>query len=128
MSRKHVEIFSDNTERSLTNAQSGSIIFINTENNNVTLNLPPPEAGLYYEFVITNGTSNFILNSVNNSYAASAILRFKHNIKSDSDTSGDKLTVTTPTAFDRILVNCDGTNWYGTVACDVENDYVLSTS
>lgn len=127
MSRKQVEIFSDSTERSLTSAQSGSIIFINTENNNVTLNLPPPEAGLYYEFVITDGTSNFILNSVNTSYAASAILRFKHNINNTSPTSGDKLTVTTPTAFDRILVNCDGTNWYGTVACDVENDYVLST-
>ena len=126
MSRKLVEIFSDATERSLISEQSGSVIFIDLTNN-VTLNLPPPEAGLYYEFVITNGANNFILNSVNNSYAVSPILRFKHNINNGSPTSGDKLTVTTPTAFDRILVNCDGTNWFGTVACDVENDYMLST-
>jgi hypothetical protein len=127
MSRKQVEIFSDVTERSLISAQSGSVIFINLASNHVTLNLPPPEAGLYYEFVITDGTKNFILNSVNNSYAVSPILRFKHNITNGSPTSGDKLTATTPTAFDRILVNCDGTNWFGTVACDVENDYMLST-
>ena len=127
MSRKTVEIFSDSTERSLINSQSGSLVLIDTENNNVTLNLPPPEPGLYFEFVIKDGSSNFILNSVSSSYAASAIMRFKHNIKSDSPTSGDKLTVTTPSDYDRILVNCDGTNWYGSVSCDAENDYVLSS-
>ena len=130
MSRKYVEIFSDNTERSLISEQSGSIIFIDLSSNHVTLNLPPPEAGLYYEFVITatsNVARNFILNSVNNSYAASPILRFKHNINNASPMTGDKLTVTAPTVYDRILVNCDGTNWFGSVLCDNENDYVLST-
>ena len=121
MSRKHVEIFSDNTERSLISDQSGAIIFIDLSNNHVTLNLPPPEAGLYYEFVITNGTRNFILNSVNNSYAASDII----HLGQKTDNVGGTITATAPTIGDRLLINCDGTKWYGSILCKTMNDFSL---
>ena len=123
MSRKHVEIFSDNTERSLTNAQSGSIIFINTENNNVTLNLPPPEAGLSFEFVIIKPTSDFILQSVNSSYTLTALMYFGQK----QDTTGNTLTVDSPTEGDRILLDCNGSSWFGSIICKTISDFTLST-
>ena len=122
MSRKQVEIFSDTTERSLINAQSGAIIFIDLTAHDVTLNLPPPEAGLYYEFVITNGTEDFILKSVNSSYAASDIIHLGQR----NDALGGTIKATTPTIGDRLLINCDGTNWYGSILCKTITDFSLT--
>ena len=122
MSRKAVEIFSDATERSLTSDQSGSVIFIDLTSNDVTLNLPPPEAGIFFEFVITNATNDFIIKSVNSSYTLTPIMHFGQH----QDAIGNTLTITAPTISDRILLDCNGTNWYGSIICKTIGDYILT--
>lgn len=122
MSRKYVEIFSDNTERSLISEQSGSIIFIDLNSNNVNLNLPPPEAGLYYEFVITNSGHNFTLTSFNSSYVITSLIHIGQKTNNVRKT----ITATAPTIGDRILISCDGTKWYGSIICNTLNDFSLS--
>ena len=123
MSKKIIETFSDSTTRSLTNKNSGTLIFIDLTSNNVTLNLPPPEAGLNFEFVIVKPTSDFILQSVNSAYALTALMYFGQK----SDATGNTLTVDSPTAGDRILLDCDGTTWYGSIICKTISEFTLST-
>lgn len=123
MSKKIIETFSDSTTRSLTNKNSGSLIFIDLTSNNVTLNLPPPEAGLNFEFIIVKPTNDFILQSVNSSYALTALMYFGQK----SDGTGNTLTVDSPTAGDRILLDCDGTSWHGSIICKTISEFTLST-
>jgi len=123
MSKKIIETFSDSTTRSLTNKHSGSLIFIDLTSNNVTLNLPAPEAGLNFEFVIIEPTNDFILQSVNSSNALTALMYFGQK----QGTTGNTLTVDSPTVGDRILLDCDGSSWFGSIICKTISEFTLST-
>ena len=128
MSRKMIETFSDSTSRSLTSAQSGSIIFIDTTSAEVTVNLPPPEAGLHFEFIIshtsTNG-NNFLLKSVNSSYTHTALMY----VGILSGAVGKTLTVTSSgqtNLGDRVTIECNGTNWFVSLKTEDIVNYTLT--
>lgn len=129
MSRKMIETFSDSTSRSLTSSQSGSIIFIDTTSDEVTVNLPPPEAGLHYEFIISHTETNeydFLLKSVNSSYTHTALMYLGRL----SATAGKTLTITSgdqTNLGDRIIVDCNGTNWFVIVKTEDINNYTLTS-
>ena len=114
MSRKLIETFSDSTSRSLTSSQSGSLIFIDTTSAEVTVNLPPPEAGLHYEFLISHTATNandFLLKSVNSSYTHTALMYLGRL----SASVGKTLTISSSAQTnlgDRVLLDCNGSNWF----------------
>lgn len=76
--KNKIELFEDATVRSLTSKHSGSTIFINTEPALVTVELPPPEMGLHFTFIIkntnTSAGNNFLLKSVNSSHVLTALI------------------------------------------------------
>lgn len=129
MSRKMIETFNDSTSRSLTSAQSGSIIFIDTTSAEVTVNLPPPEAGLHYEFVISHATSNandFLLKSVNSSYTHTALMYLGRLsttvVKTITITSRDYTNL-----GDIIVVDCNGSNWFVSLKTENIVNYTFTT-
>lgn len=128
MSRKIIETFSDSTSRSLTSAQSGSIIFIDTTSAEVTVHLPPPEAGLHYEFIISHTAINandFLLKSVNSSYTHTALMYLGRL----SATVGKTLTVTSighTNLCDRVTIECNGTNWFVSLKTEDIVNYTLT--
>ena len=130
MSRKTVEIFNNAVERSLTSSQSGVLTFIDTSSAGVTVNLPPIQPGLYYEFVISHTGTNantFILKSVNTSYVHTALMY----VGQSSATLAKTITLDSSSnakLCDRIIVNSDGTNWFVTITTNISNiaDYALT--
>lgn len=128
MSRKLIETFNDSTSRSLTSSQSGSLIFIDTTSAEVTVNLPPPQAGLHYEFVISHATTNsnnFLLKSVNSSYVHTALMYLGRL----SDSVGKTLTVDSSAQTnlgDIIIVDCNGSNWFVSLTCSTIDNYTLT--
>ncbi len=129
MSIKTIETFNDSTERSLTSKQSGSLIFIDTGSADVTVNLPPPKAGVHYEFVISHtstNSNNFTLKSVNSSYVHTSLM-YAGRLGS---TVGKTITVDSSAQTnlsDRIIVNSNGTNWFVSLLISTAANYSLTT-
>ena len=129
MSRKLIETFNDSTSRSLTSSQSGSLIFIDTTSAEVTVNLPPPQAGLHYEFVISHATTNandFLLKSVNSSYAHTALI-YAGRL---GNTLGKTITIDSSAQTnlgDIIIVDCNGSNWFVSLTVSTIANYTLTT-
>ena len=128
MSRKTIETFNDSTARFLTASQSGSIIYIDTSSAEVNVNLPPPEAGLNFEFIITHSSTNansFIIKSVNSSYVHAALI-YAGRL---SDTVGKTITVDSSAQTnlsDRIVVSSDGSNWFVSLTFSSIANYTLT--
>ena len=129
MSRKLIETFNDSTSRSLTSSQSGSLIFIDTTSAEVTVNLPPPQAGLHYEFVISHATTNsnnFLLKSVNSSYVHTALI-YAGRLGSSV---GKTITIDSSAQTnlgDIIIVDCNGSNWFVSLTVSTIANYTLTT-
>ena len=129
MSIKTIETFNDSTERSLTSKQSGSLIYIDTDSADVTVNLPPPKAGVHYEFVISHtsiNTNSFILKSVNSSYAHTALMY----VGTKSNTVAKTITLDSSSQSnlsDRLVINSNGTNWVVTLTVNSSSNYTLTS-
>ena len=129
MSRKLIETFNDSTERSLTSKQSGSLIYIDTSSADVTVNLPPPEAGVHYEFVISHtstNSNNFILKSVNSSYVHTALI-YAGRLGSSVGKTITVDSIAQTNLSDRIIVNSNGTNWFVSLLITNIVNYTLTT-
>ena len=129
MPRKVIEIFNDSTTRSLTRDQSGTVVFIDTSSSDVTVNLPPIEAGLHYEFIISHTSTNansFILKSVNTSYVHSELMY----VGQLSNTVGKTITLDSSVQSnlsERVQIHCNGTNWFITITSSNLVNYSLTT-
>lgn len=128
MSRKVIETFNDTTARSLTSGQSGALIYIDTSSGEVNVSLPPPEAGLNYEFVISHSSTNandFILKSVNSSYVHTALMF----VGILGNTISKTITLTSSSQSnlcDRLVINSNGTNWFVTLNVSTIANYSLT--
>ena len=129
MSLKIINKFDDSTTRSLTSADSGSLNFIDTTSANIVVNLPPPRAGLYYEFVVSNSSTTaytFTLKSVNASYVHTALMY----VGKLSNTISKTITIDSSlitNLSDRLIINCDGTNWFVTITASNTDSYTLTS-
>jgi len=129
MSLKIINKFDDSTTRSLTSVDSGSLNFIDTTSADITINLPPAQAGLFFEFVVSNSSTNaykFIIKSVNASYVHTALMY----VGQLSNTISKTITIDSSlitNLSDRIIVNCDGTNWFVTITAGNTDSYTLTS-
>jgi hypothetical protein len=123
--RRNVYTHSSATALSLTEEQSGSLIFLDCSPRNLVVNLPPiaGSAGLNYEFLISDsfGSRTIIIHAKDKSSDAEAKLKIKQNhaalqLHLDADPNTNKvvtLTVNgTPQIGDKFEVVSDGSYWY----------------
>jgi len=106
------------TALSLTEEQSGSLIFLDCSSEDLEVNLPPiaGSAGLNYEFIISDsvGGGTIKINAVDKSGTAEAKLKIKQSKAADPNTNKVvTLTVNgTPQIGDKFEVVSDGSYWY----------------
>tara|TARA_B100000989_G_C19283822_1_gene361408 strand:- start:52 stop:495 length:444 start_codon:yes stop_codon:yes gene_type:complete len=108
------------TTYTLSPEQSGSFVFLSHSNldDSCILNLPPPDFGLNFKFVIVNSTNSqnrVNIKSVNSSHSATALMYVSNTV----DGSGTNSLVTNLEVemnaikiADSIEFICDGTYWY----------------
>jgi hypothetical protein len=127
MSEKIVETFTPSSEenRALTEKQSGHLIILDLTNANLTITLPPIKAGLNYEILIKNNNNTLNITSKNTSYVNTALNYVGQLTTSLVKTLTLPIKTPTPTSHlcDRIIINCDGTNWYTTIVSENVSDY-----
>lgn len=123
MSEKIVDTFTPSSEetKALTQNQSGHLIIIDLTNANLNITLPPVKAGLNYEILIKNNTNTLNITSKNTSYVNTA-LNYVGQLTASLVTT---ITLDSLTSHlcDRIIINCDGTNWYTTIVSENVSDY-----
>ena len=126
MSEKIIETFTPSSEEtiSLTEKQIGHLIIVDLTNANLTITLPPVKAGLNYEILIKNNTNTLNIISKNSIYNTAAINYVGQLVSSlVSTVTLDSLT---SHLCDRIIINCDGTNWYTNIVSENVSDYSYS--
>lgn len=123
MSEKIVDTFTPSSEetKALTQNQSGHLIIIDLTNANLTITLPPVKAGLNYEILIKNNTNTLNITSKNTSYVNTA-LNYVGQLTASLVTTITLYSLTSHLC-DRIIINCDGTNWYTTIVSENVSDY-----
>jgi len=107
------------TALSLTEEQSGSLIFLDCSSQDLKVNLPPitGSAGLNYEFIISDsdpGTEKIKINAKNKSGAAEATLKIKQS-KATNPQFNNVVNFNvhdTEELGDKYEVISDGTYWY----------------
>ena len=95
--------------------ESGSIIFLDPTNNTINVNLPPPEEGLNFIFIVQKTASNNItINSTNSLYSNTNLIYGNGVGGSFSSLPCAQLVLnsTHQTIGDSIQFICDGTNWF----------------
>ena len=95
--------------------ESGSIIFLDPTNNTITVNLPPPEEGLNFTFIVQKTASNNItINSTNSLYSNTNLIYGNGVGGTFSSLPCAQLVLnsTYQTIGDSIQFICDGTNWF----------------
>jgi hypothetical protein len=124
------------TTYTLSKQQSGSIIFLNASNfdDGSILNLPPPDYGLNFKFVIvTLSNSQNIVNikSVNSSFSSASLMYINTSI--DGNNAGTTLRSnlavdmdTGMTGADMFEFICDGTYWYVSGNVSLTSSYTSS--
>lgn len=103
------------TTNVITAAESGSVFFLNSATEFVST-LPAPAAGLYFEFIVTAAPSGANYTVVTN---ASANIIIGKGFAADGN-AGDTGTTDDTISFvsaqsvvgDKVIVECDGTNWF----------------
>lgn len=118
----------------LTAGDSGKTLFLNSATEFVTT-LPSPEAGLRFNFyvtaapssasytIVTAGSANIIVGHVVSSEDAAGSGDFEAS-------GGDTITLVDAKAVkgDRVELISDGTNWYATAFCSVQDAITITGS
>lgn len=120
----------DNINYTLTSKQSGSVVFIDENNFELSsiIRLPPPNYGLNFKFInkTDSGSKTMFINSYNkNNVLTSLIYRSKSITNSANTTLKNKITINFSAAEigDEINFICDGTHWYVTGIVATLNTY-----
>ena len=117
----------------ITAAESGSVFFLSSATEFVST-LPAPAAGLNFEFIVTaapSGASYTIVTTSAATIIKGLVVSSDLNAVSDSDseTSG-AATITLvdakAVAGDRVVIRCDGTNYFAYCYCKVFDAITIS--
>lgn len=119
------------TTRTLTAADSGSVLFLSAAAGFVTT-LPAPALGLNYKFIVkTSPTSNgYVINSAS---GANIIVILTSEIVTATglyDDNADTVTFVHNVALkgDCLDLYCDGTNWYGRAQVSADGAITSATT
>ena len=115
-------------------SESGTVYFLNSATEFVTT-LPAPAAGLHYKFyvkaapsggnytIVTNSSANVIVGNASSAEDAAGSVDFEA-------TGCDTISFVADKAVfgDWVEVDCDGTNWYTTGICSVQDAITFTTA
>jgi hypothetical protein len=114
--RRNVYTHSSATALSLTEEQSGSLIFLDCSSENLEVNLPPisESAGLNYEFIISDsdGGNTIKIHAKDKSSDAEAKLKIKQNQNASLINTITFTVQGTAQIGDKFEVISDGAYWY----------------
>lgn len=119
----------------LTTADSGKTIFLKLAAGFATI-LPPPEAGLSFEFIVgtaPSAGSYTIFSSGSANIIRGQVYSSDLNAASDGDfetSGGDTITLVNAKAVagDRVELRCDGANWFAYGFCSVFDAITITTA
>lgn len=119
----------------ITAAESGSTFFLNSATEFVST-LPAPALGLQFEFVVTaapSGASYTIVTASSANIIKGQVYSSDLNAASDGDTEtsgGDTITLvdSKSVAGDRVVMRCDGTNWFAYCFCAAFDAITITTA
>jgi hypothetical protein len=119
----------------ITAAESGTTFFLNSATEFVST-LPAPVLGLEYEFIVTaapSGASYTIVTTSSANIIKGQIYTLDVNSATDPDfesSGGDTISFVDAKAIagDRVIVKCDGTNWFAYGFCSVFDAITITTA
>lgn len=119
----------------ITAAESGTTFFLNSATEFVST-LPAPAAGLEYEFIVAaapSGASYTIVTTSSANIIKGQVYTTDVNSATDPDfetSGGDTISFVDAKAVagDRVLVKCDGTNWFAYGFCSVFDAITITTA
>ena len=97
---------------------SGKIVTLDASSNNIALNLPTPDAGLNYKFIVvaTPGSNTVTITSTTDGSTGGTRLFGTHHMNGDITNVTSAVTnfqfTGSASISDTMSVICDGTNWY----------------
>ena len=119
----------------ITADESGKTFFLNSATEFVST-LPAPAAGLEFEFIVTaapSGASYTIVTTSSANIIKGQVYSSDLNAASDGDfetSGGDTISLVDAKAVagDRVVVKCDGTNWFAYCFCSVFDAITITTA
>lgn len=116
-------------------SESGTTFFLNHATEFVST-LPAPAAGLNFEFIVSGAPSGASYTIVTNSSAniiKGQVYTVDVNSATDPDfeaSGGDTITLVDGKAIagDRVVLKCDGTNWFAYCFCSVFDAITITTA
>lgn len=123
------------TTNVITAAESGSIFFLNSATAFVST-LPAPAVGLNFEFIVStapSGGNHTIVTASSANIIKGQIFTSDVNSATDADfetSGGDTISFVNAksVAGDRVVVRCDGTNWFVYAYCSVFDAITITTA
>jgi hypothetical protein len=123
------------TTKALTATESGKTLFLDLAGAFVTT-LPAPAAGLQYEFILKTAVTSTM--TIVTASSANVILGQVYTLDVNSATDPDleatagadtiSFVANKAIAGDRVVLRCDGTNWYAYGFCSVFDAITLTTA
>jgi hypothetical protein len=119
----------------ITAAESGSVFFLNSTTEFVST-LPAPAAGLCFEFIIKaapSGASYTVVTASSANIIKGQVYSVDVNSATDPDfevTGADTISFVDGKAVagDRVVLRCDGTNWFAYAFCSVFDGITYTTA
>lgn len=119
----------------ITAAENGRTYFLDSATEFVST-LPAPAAGLRFQFIVSaapSGASYTIVTDSSANIIVGRVLSSDLNAASDGDletAGGDTITLVDGKAVkgDRVILECDGTNWYAYIDVSVFDAATITTA
>lgn len=120
------------TTNAITAAESGSVFFLNSATPFAST-LPAPAAGLNFEFIVStapSGGNHTIVTTSSANIIKGHIVSADLDAASDGDietSGGDRISFVNAKAVagDRVVLRCDGTNWFAYGSCSVFDAIII---
>lgn len=119
----------------LTAEENGKVIFLSSATEFATT-LPAPAAGLQFTFIVAaapSGADYTIVSGSSSNIVKGAIFTTDVNSATDADletSGGDTISFVSAKAVagDRVVMYCDGTNWFAHGFCTVFDSITITTA
>lgn len=116
----------------ITAAESGKTFFLNHATEFVST-LPAPAAGLNFEFIVTaapSGASYTIVTTSSANIIKGTVVTAATGAADTETSGGDTISFVDGQAVagDRVLLRCDGTNWFAYGTCSVAAGITITTA
>lgn len=119
----------------LTAEENGKVIFLNHATEFATT-LPAPAAGLQFTFIVTGapvGADYTVVSGSSSNIIKGAVFTSDVNSATDADfetSGGDTISFVASKAVagDRVVMYCDGTNWFAHAFCTVFDAVTVTTA